>query len=474
MVRRYSIEDRELKDLLVAAIKDFAVPGAQLGLLTDTGEGESIRAQTVCAGSISTYTGYRVQPDTLFQIGSISKIWTTVLAMQLVDEGLLDLGATVKEVLPEFSIHMAPDITFNCTVRQLMNHTSGIEGDAFPDLGRDDDCVARYVRYLADFPPRTPLGGPLSYSNGAFVVLGRIIEKLRGVTWDTALRRYIAKPAGLDHVWTLPEDVLRFSSALGHIRAVDAGQRLFPAPIEPSGVWQLPRCTGPCGSVSASMKDLLSFVSIFLNHGIAPNGTRLLSDRSCSMMIEQSVDIRAQGVENLGWGLGWQLPNWGDTPAFGHGGATEGQRAAVVVFPERRCAIGVLTNAYSGSAMAASLTADIAGRLGLGEHRTATIDNRHIDEHEAGRVCGSYRRFNTEFSFAAQGPTGLQAVFEPDPDDGPYAARITLPVYPTAEGYYAVRFPGDRGVTELAFLPTGEGGMYAAMDHRITPRVEAA
>lgn len=464
------ISDEELHELLSGDLSRYGVPGAQLGLLSPDEHGV-LHSQVVFDGVVSQRTGYPVQADTLFQIGSLSKIWTTVLAMQLVDEGLLSLDTPVRDVLADFSVSQAPETTANCTVRQLMNHTSGIEGDAFPDLGRGDDCVAQYVRYIADFPARTPLGGPLSYSNGAFVVLGRMVEQLRHMTWDEALRTYICEPAGFDHVWTLPEDVLRFSSALGHIRAASADTAVFPAPLEMTPVWQLPRCTGPCGSVSASMGDVLACASLFLNEGVAPNGVRLLSPQSCSLMTTQTVSLSNQGVENIGWALGWQLPNWGDVGAYGHGGATEGQRSSIVVFPQRRTVIAVLTNAYSGSAMAADLIDTIARRDHLGERRRAVVATGRVSQEAAAKVCGTYRRLNTEFSFLPAGETGLQATFEPDPDDGPFAARVVLPVHPTTQGFYAVQFPSDSGPTELAFIDMPDGGMVAAMGHRVTPRV---
>ncbi|MCI1864976.1 MAG: beta-lactamase family protein [Bifidobacterium sp.] len=467
---RPAIGRAELEDWLEKALSDYGVPGAQIGVMSPDGEG-GLHSEVAYAGVTNQTTGYAVQEDTLFQIGSISKIWTTMLAMQLVDEGLLSLETRVRDVLPEFSIAGSPETTENCTVRHLMNHTSGIEGDAFPDLGRGDDCVERYVRYIGTFPARTPLGGPLSYSNGAFVVLGRMVEKLRGMTWDKALRTYIAQPAGLRHVWTLPEDVLRFSSALGHNRAVSADEAVFPAPVEPSDVWQLPRCTGPCGSVSASMGDLLSFASVFLNRGTAANGTRLLSQTSCELMTRQTVSLGDQGVENVGWALGWQLPNWQGEPAYGHGGATEGQRAKITVFPRRRMVVAVLTNAGSGSEMAANLTERVARRAGIGMPAEATVARRTLDDAEIRRVCGTYKRHNTEFTIRAAGETGLQGVFEPDPDDGEFAARVTLPIRPTAEGFYALQFPSDHGLTELAFIDAPGNGMYAAMGHRVTPRV---
>ena len=70
------------------------------------------------------------------------------------------------------------------TVRQLLTHTSGIDGDVFTDTGRGDDCVQRYVELLADVDAVFEPGTAYSYCNAGFVLLGRIIEVLDGRTWD--------------------------------------------------------------------------------------------------------------------------------------------------------------------------------------------------------------------------------------------------------------------------------------------------
>lgn len=477
------IDAEWLGGLLNISLAQYAVPGAVCGVLMPRNcesnrSSKDLKAETdmVCAhaGMVSTVTRYPVLPDTLFQIGSISKIWTTVLAMQLIDEGRLSLDTRVVDVLPDFSIADAPDSTQGCTIRHLMCHISGIEGDAFPDLGRGDDAVAKYVRYISRFSARTKLGGPLSYSNGAFVVLGRVVEVLRGMTWDEAIQRYIVQPMGLHHVCTLPEDVLLHSSALGHHRAVATNVPIFPAPVEPTDIWQLPRCTGSCGSVSCSIHDLLVFASLFLHDGVAPNGTRIVSAGAVRQMLTMQVSLADQGAGNLGWALGWQMPNWGTERAFGHGGATEGQRASIVLFPDRRMVIATLTNADAGTEMAAHIATCIARRVGIApkiEPQLVPITDDVIPDNLKATICGVYERHGEHIEFRAGGPTGVLAIIDPDDDDGPNGVRLVLPLHRTTQGFYAVRRPDERGLTEIAFLDGVDGTHYMASGHRVTPRV---
>lgn len=462
----------ELYALLQEQISKYGVPGAQLGVL-DNADNANPRILTAHAGVVNMTTQYPVMADTVFQIGSLSKVWTTMLAFQLIDEHKIDLDTTLEEILGPYELQGTQGFSKRCTIRHLMNHTSGIEGDVFPrHLGRGDDCVERYVRYLSAFPARTSLGGPLSYSNGAFVVLGRIVEVLRSMTWDEAIDRYIARPAGLASVCTLPEDVLLHSSALGHVRAVANDVAISPAPVQGVDVWQLPRCVGPCGSVSASVKDVLAFASVFLRGGIAPNGTRLLSETATNAMTTLSVSLADQGSENVGWALGWQLPNWGANRAFGHSGATEGQRAYLVVFPELQKALCVLSNADSGSQMAAEIGDAVTRRWGIASRPKISLIEEHVDDGVLRGLLGTYERYGVTVHMIPGGKTGVQVVFEPEDDDGPFGTRLTLDLCRSSSGHYAVQRPDRIGPTEIAVIDS-DGTRYLAIDHRLTPKVNA-
>jgi CubicO group peptidase (beta-lactamase class C family) len=105
------------------------IQGAVLGIWADGQE-------TVAAhGVLNSATGVEVTPDSLFQIASITKVWTATMIMQLIDEGRLSLGTTVAQVLPGVRI-CTSDVSGQVTIEHLLTHTSGIEGDIFIDTGR--------------------------------------------------------------------------------------------------------------------------------------------------------------------------------------------------------------------------------------------------------------------------------------------------------------------------------------------------
>lgn len=127
------------------------VPGAAVAVVID---GEIIDH---AVGVLSTATAVESTPESVFQIGSITKVWTATLVMQLVDDGLVDLDEPVQTYLPEFRLG-DDSATATITVRHLLTHRAGFEGDIFTDTGRGDDAIAKFVDLLADMPQTSAPG----------------------------------------------------------------------------------------------------------------------------------------------------------------------------------------------------------------------------------------------------------------------------------------------------------------------------
>lgn len=229
--RRARIDAAHWQRRLTTLAARHGVPGATLGILRlrPGSEDELVEAAT---GVLNKNTGVEVTTDSLFQIGSMTKVWTATLALQLVDEGKLDLDAPIADVLPELALRN-PDVAKQVTMWHLLTHTSGIDGDVFTDTGRGDDCLEKYVDLLAEVDQNHPLGATWSYCNSGFSLAYRVIEKLTGGTWDQALQERIYKPLGLAHTVTLPEEALLYRAAVGHTGEPGAEPTRAP-------VWGLP------------------------------------------------------------------------------------------------------------------------------------------------------------------------------------------------------------------------------------------
>lgn len=170
-------------------VAERGVPGASVAVLT---QGQVL---TAAGGVLSRATGVEVTTDSLFQIGSITKLWTSALVMQLADEGLVDLDAPLRTYLPEFRVGDEAAASA-ITTRQLLCHVAGFEGDIFTDTGRGDDAVEKYLASIHDIPQLFAPGEVFSYNNTGFVVLGRLVEVLRGKPFDEVLAERLVAPLG--------------------------------------------------------------------------------------------------------------------------------------------------------------------------------------------------------------------------------------------------------------------------------------
>jgi len=315
----------------------YRVPGATVAWM----HGDEIQAAG--AGVTNVNTGVPVTPDTLFQIGSITKVYTTTLIMQLVDEGRIDLGASPADYLP--GLRFGDDAAMGeITIRHLLTHTSGVDGDFFDDFGRGDDAVERYVAACANLPQLFPPGSMWSYCNAGFAVLGRIIELMTGMTWDAALRTRLLDALGVSHTVTLPEEALLHLAAAGH--------RVSPSlDISLVDRWVMPRGAGPAGATPCStVSDMLAFAKLHINGGVAPDGRRLLSEESVREMQRPQVTMPGiPGEFASHWGLGWMLFDWGGRRVIGHDGGTIGQQSSLRILPEENFGVAVLTNSMTGS-----------------------------------------------------------------------------------------------------------------------------
>jgi dipeptidyl aminopeptidase/acylaminoacyl peptidase/CubicO group peptidase (beta-lactamase class C family) len=459
--RRPAIDAARWERRLAVLADKHHVPGAALGILR-LRPGRPDELVEAAWGTLNANAGIEATTDSLFQIGSITKVWTTTIVMQLVDEGLLDLDAPVAEVLPELRLADA-DAEKTLTMRHLLTHTSGIDGDVFTDTGRGDDCVEKYVGLLADVRQNHPLGATLSYCNSGFVLAGRVIEKLTGKTWDAALRERLITPLGLRHTVTLPEEALLFRTATGH--ADVAGERsLVP-------VWGLPRAVGPAGLICSTPADVLAFARLHLTGGLAADGTRLLSAASAAAMAAHQAEIPDKHVLGDSWGLGWIRFGWDGRRLIGHDGGTIGQSALLRVLPDEGLAVALLTNGGNVGDLYRELYREIFAEL-ADVALPAPIEPPAVPvDTDITPHLGVYERAaaRVEVLSGDDGPvlrstaTGPLAELVPDPVS-------EYPMTPVGPDLYVVRDPDVQTWTPVTFYQLRNGERYVHFGGRATPK----
>jgi CubicO group peptidase (beta-lactamase class C family) len=431
----------------------FEVPGAALGV------GHGAARLEVAAGVLSRATGAAVTPDSLFQIGSMTKIWTATLILQLVDEGRLALDQPVIDVLPELELAGAPDLA-TMRIRDLLAHTSGIDGDVFRDTGRGDDCLDRFVRSLRDVPLLHEPGARFSYSNAGYSVAGRVVEVVTGTTWDQAISERIVRPLGLDGTVTLPEDAILHRVAIGHFGATAREQR-------PTPTWTFTRSTGPAGLVVSRVGDVLQFVNSHLG-SLGAQG--LISSNSARAMTTRQATLpdRPNGVS--GWGLGWMQFDWNGVPLIGHDGLTLGLQSFLRIVPERQFTTVLFTNGGDARGLHLALTQELYGAIGV-RALAPLVPPYPSPEVDRSRYVGRYSR--TGFTVDIRAVEGdLWMV----PADGAanrgraWQLGGPLKMAPVAHDHFAVR-PSSRSASwdSVRFVDVDGPMPYLLMSYRATP-----
>lgn len=305
------------------------IPGVALGILRDGHE--SIAG----LGVTSIENPLPVTPDTLFQIGSITKTYVGTLVMRLVEQGKVNLDAPLRMYLPDFELRDA-DAAANATLRHLLTHTGGWEGDYFDDFGRGDDALARMVAKMRELPQLTPLGQVWSYNNAGFYLVGRVIEVVTGTTFEAAMQALIFEPLQLTNSFFFAEDVISRRFVVGHYDVNGQAQVARP--------WALARTAHPAGGIVCSIPDLFKYARLHLGDGSDPDGTRLLTRASLDAM--QTPLYPATDPEWVG--LSWFLRDYGSVRAFGHSGGTNGQVTRLLILPAHHMAAAIFTNSEHG------------------------------------------------------------------------------------------------------------------------------
>lgn len=443
---------------LAELAREHDVPGASLAVLA---EGEVHAAVT---GVLNIETGVEVTPDSLFAIGSITKLYTAAAVMRLVEAGTIDLDQPVVAVLPEFRV-ADPDVTQQVTPWHLLTHTSGISGDAFIDTGCGDDSVQRFVESLADVGQDLPLGTAYSYCNTGFVILGRLIEQVTGEPWDEALRELVLDPFGLAHTVTRVEQLVRFRATCGHVGS--------PGAVELEPVRSQMRGHAPAGSTMySSAADVVRFGRLFLDRGRALDGTQVLSADSVAEMLRPQVPVALHWTEGDQRGLGWTLYDWDGRRVLEHGGGTPGHRAYFEMVPDRGVAVALLTNGRN--AFAGELYRELFDELCDLERPAIPKPAPNGRVADADGVVGRYTRFGVHVDIdlrdgalhATERLTDPLASLFPQMDPVEYELRPSA----AGEGVFVTRAAPDAPWKPVVIERLSDG-LYLHMDGRGHRRV---
>jgi hypothetical protein len=268
----------------------------------------------------------------------------------------------------------------------------------------------------------------------------------------------------MTHTGTLPEEAILHRAAVGHVN--EPGCEPEPAPA-----WALPRALGPAGLVNSTAADVLAFARMHLAGGLAPDGTRILSEAAAAAMTEHQADLPDKYTLGDSWGIGWIRFGWDGRRLIGHDGNTIGQAAFLRVLPDEGLAVTLMSNGGNTRDLYEDLYREIFLELaGIEMPRPLEPPSEPVQV-DAGPHLGTYERAGArlEVLAGADGPVLRTTV------TGPIAALVAEPTheYPMVavdEDLFVVRDPDARTWTAMTFyaLPTGESYLHFGV--RATPK----
>ncbi|HOF63887.1 MAG TPA: serine hydrolase domain-containing protein [Dermatophilaceae bacterium] len=313
---------RQLDVAVTQAQREWRSPGLSVGLARD---GHLVYTRHV--GVAATSPRRAPDDDTQFMMGSITKTFTAILVMQLRDEGRLDLHDPLGRHLPELAHG-------SMTVHQLLSHASGIQrepvGHIWETLRTPDSAeilagVAEAERVLRPYEQ-------FHYSNLAYAVLGAVVERVRGQSWETAVHERILTPLGMHRTGLRPGD----GHAVGYLVHPYAGT----AAAEP--MFDL-RGGASLGGLWTTVADLCRYGAF-----IADPDPSVLAPETLTEMTRPVVIVDPQSW-TLGYGLSWSMARRGERIYTGHGGAMPGFLAGLRVSRCDRLAAVAFANTTAGA-----------------------------------------------------------------------------------------------------------------------------
>lgn len=411
------ITDPEFRDLCTHVVQEMErlhVPGVVVGVLHAGDE------QIAGFGVTNVENPLEVNADTLFQIGSITKTFVGTLIMRLVETDTLDMDAPLRRYLPALRMADA-EVASRLTLRHLLTHTGGWEGDYFNDFGYGEDALAKMVEKVAELPQLTPLGEVWSYNNAGFYLAGRVIEAVTGKPFEAALQEMLLDPLGMKMSFFFAQDVMTRRFVVGHHVKDDHAEVARP--------WPIGRAAHAAGGLVCTAGDLFRYARFHMGDGTTAEGERLLTPESLALM--QTPQFPATGVSHIG--LTWFITTPGEIRIVAHGGGTNGQITQLSIAPERGFAITVLTNADKGGEITQStVKAALQSYLGVAEPEATP---REATEEELALYAGRYTsRMATLDLTVSEGALVLNATPKggfPKPDSPPPPAPppIKLKLY---------------------------------------------
>ncbi len=368
----------QLQPVLEEFIRKYRVPGFTMVVL------EQPRvAYSFSSGVTDSENSKPVTNRSLFHMASVTKPFTATAVMQLSQRRKIALDAPVTAYLPYFEVRgRYKDMV---TVRRLLTHTSGLPDVTnyhWGDPHDDDGALERYVRGLGDLPLAFKPGTAFRYSNIGYDILGDLVFKASGKTYDDYVYDHILGPLGMTKSTLLVRKADRRRLVLGHVLDSEGN----PAA---SRVYPYNRAHSPSSGLISSAKDMTRWAVANLNRGEL-QGRRILRAKTYDAMWKsaRALDDVAGGA-GARVGLGWFFKNHRGNLMVTHSGGDTGFLSDLALLPERGVAVVWMSNCDwtdSGSLNGPVTYAALDAALGLKPQPIRIARNPKKIPHQTGRI----------------------------------------------------------------------------------------
>ena len=315
-------------------LRPLRVPGAALAIIN----GDQVVHQR--SFGRAQRDGAPATPRTPFAIGSLTKSFTALAVMQLVEAGKVELDAPAQRYLPWFHVADA-QASAKLTVRHLLNQSSGLGTWSgwvpMADFDESPGAAEKHARALTSLKLARPVGSAFEYSNTNFDLLGLIIEVASGESYADYVQNHIFKPLQMRHSYTAPEQALQDGLALGH-------RYWFSYPVAEFHTAFPHGCLASGGLISTT-EDLSHYLIAQINDGRYAD-SQVLSAAGINEMHRPAISAgKVMGLSLGQYGMGWFIDDRGSNRIVTHDGSVPDFWAYMAIVPEQKKAIVLLVNA---------------------------------------------------------------------------------------------------------------------------------
>jgi CubicO group peptidase (beta-lactamase class C family) len=285
--------------------------------------------------------GYGFTADSIFRIGSITKLFTSTAIMQLRDHNLLQLDDPVNRYLPWFKLQPTSERDIAITIRHLLTHTSGLPREAaFPywtthDFPERAEIIAAVREQGAVYPPATTY----KYSNLGMALLGEIVASVTQQTWAEYVFRHILQPLGMTKTSAAPTEAQLSEMVTRYMRRRQDGSRQVFDYYSMNGM-------AAAGDMISTVRDLARFAALQFRTSDTSESMQVLKGSS---LLEMQRPHWVYPSWTGGRGLGFGISHRNGKTLVSHGGWIGGSRSHLLLIPGEKLAVIAMTNADDGS-----------------------------------------------------------------------------------------------------------------------------